>query len=165
MTDESSLISRIERASHALHTSHLDDLVSVHACLEIVDSIFLDYRCTLTDNTADLSSAALVVEGPELGLDLELGDIEVEISKNGEPLASARGEAALGHPLLGVVWLSEHLAALERRVDAGQLIITGGLTRAFALDRGDQISGRFGERTEVAIARATTGDRVETSIG
>ena len=42
------------------HTAH------AFACLEVVDSVYADYRFRLEDNTADGSSAAQVVVGPTL---------------------------------------------------------------------------------------------------
>ena len=44
----------------------LDAVSETFACLEIVDSVYPDYRFRLEDNTADGSSAAQVVVGPAL---------------------------------------------------------------------------------------------------
>jgi 2-keto-4-pentenoate hydratase len=99
------------------------------ACLEIVDSIWTGYRFKLPDNTADLSSAAWVVTGPELPL-TDLDQVRVTLSLDGEILHTATGAAADGHPANGLAWLATQLAATGRTLHPGDLIITGGLTAA-----------------------------------
>jgi 2-keto-4-pentenoate hydratase len=55
---------------------------AAYAALEIVDSVWVDYQFTLPDNTADGSSAAAVVLGPELALTDDLGSVEVDFFRN-----------------------------------------------------------------------------------
>jgi 2-keto-4-pentenoate hydratase len=99
------------------------------ACLEIVDSIWTGYRFRLPDNTADLSSAAWVVTGPELPM-RDLDQVRVVLSVDGAVLHTATGAAADGHPAQGLAWLAGQLAATGRTLQPGQLVITGGLTAA-----------------------------------
>jgi 2-keto-4-pentenoate hydratase len=99
------------------------------ACLEIVDSIWTGYRFRLPDNTADLSSAAWVVTGPELPLQ-DLDRVRVELSVDGARVHSATGAAADGHPARGLAWLAGQLTATGRTLRPGDLVITGGLTAA-----------------------------------
>ena len=113
-----------------------------YACLEVVDSVWTDYRFTLEDNTADGSSAAWVVVGPRLPLD-DLPSIAVDLARNGEVVASATGAAASGHPAEGVVWLAAQLALDGRAIEADDLVITGGLTAAYPLEPGDEIAAAF----------------------
>ena len=58
-------------------TVSLDDVLSAvdkaFACLEVVDSVYPDYRFRLEDNTADGSSAAQVAVGPALRRRRRLG--------------------------------------------------------------------------------------------
>ena len=102
------------------------------ACLEVVDSVYVDYRFRLEDNTADGSSAAQVVVGPPL---------------------PAQGSAASGHPANGVIWLADQLHQMSGRLEAGQIVITGGLTPAVALAPGDVVAARFADTTTVAVRR------------
>jgi 2-keto-4-pentenoate hydratase len=106
----------------------LDDVLGAtahaFACLEVVDSVYVDYRFRLEDNTADGSSAAQVVVGPTLpahNLDL----IEVAFFHNGTHLDTVKGSAACGHPANGVIWLADRLHQMGRRLEAGQIVITG----------------------------------------
>jgi 2-keto-4-pentenoate hydratase len=126
----------------------------VRACLEVVDSIWLDYRFTAAQNTADGSSAAGVVLGPVLAVDpLRCHRIAVELAEDDVVLASAVSAAASGHPLIGVAWLAGELAARGRGLRAGELIITGGLTAAAPLRAGHTLSARFDAGTTVRVRR------------
>ena len=123
------------------------------ACLEVVDSVFREYRFRLEDNTADGSSAAQVVIGPPLRRTDRLDEVTVELFHNGSSCASALGAAASGNPVLGVVWLVEQLAAQGLGIRAGDIVITGGLTAAVPLLPGDDITAVFDGSVEVAVLR------------
>jgi 2-keto-4-pentenoate hydratase len=123
------------------------------ACLEIVDSVWSGYRFTLEDNTADGSSAAWVVVGPELPLD-DLAALPVELYVDGVAGERATGAAASGHPAAGLAWLAGQLAERGQALEAGELVITGGLTRAQPLEAGHRISAGFGDgRWSVEVLR------------
>lgn len=128
-------------------------VASAHAALEIVDSVWTDYRFTIADNTADGSSAAGVVVGPELPLD-RIAEVVVELYVDGEPFGRGVGSDASGHPAEGVVWLVDQLAVRGERVRAGEIVITGGLTAAAALVPGGTITAFFDGRVEVAVRRS-----------
>lgn len=131
----------------------LDAVGEAVACLEVVDSVFPDYRFRLEDNTADGSSAAGVVVGPSLGRVDALDRISVVLIHNGAEVGTATGSAASGHPALAVVWLVAELSRRGETIRAGDLIITGGLTRAVALEPGDRIEAVFDSETRVATHR------------
>ena len=123
------------------------------ACLEVVDSVYPDYRFHLEDNTADGSSAAQVVVGPALKSIDRLDEVAVVLLHNGAASGSATGQAASGHPAAGVVWLVGQLARQGRHIEAGHIVITGGLTRAVPLDFGDHVEAIFDGETRVAVHR------------
>jgi len=124
------------------------------ACLEIVDSVWSGYRFTLEDNTADGSSAAWVAVGSEMPLD-DLAELAVVLCVDGAPAAHATGAAASGHPAAGLAWLAGQLAERGQALEAGELVITGGLTSAPALEAGHGVSAAFGDgRWSVEVRRA-----------
>lgn len=131
----------------------LDAVGEAFTCLEIVDSVYPEYRFRLEDNTADGSSAAQVVIGPPLRSIEHLEDVTVTLFHNGDAAGSATGQAASGHPAAGIVWLVEQLARHDRRIQAGHLVITGGLTRAVPLGIGDHVEAVFDDETRVAVRR------------
>ncbi|MGH9039954.1 MAG: 2-keto-4-pentenoate hydratase, partial [Acidimicrobiia bacterium] len=116
------------------------------ACLEIVDSVYTGYRFRIEDNTADGSSAAGVVVGPALEAGVDLAALEVVFERNGERVGEARGDAAMGHPARALAWL-----ARRQSLDAGTLVITGGLTAAVPLGRGDTCAAVFGGSVRVTV--------------
>lgn len=123
---------------------------SAHAALEVVDSVWSDYSFTWADNTADGSSAAYVVIGPHLPVE-GLRSRQVVLLVNGAPVATGLAEAAMGDPLVALCWLSEQLSGHPRGLRQGDVIITGGLTSAFALNPGDTITADLdGAVVEVA---------------
>lgn len=125
-------------------------VVQARAALEVVDSIWWDYRFTLELNTADGSSAAGVVLGDELPLNA-LDTLTVEMSRNGTTVGRATGAAAMGHPMRAFRWLSQTLGSHGDALRPGQLIITGGLTAAVPISNGDLIDATFGSGQRVRI--------------
>lgn len=117
-------------------------VASAHAALEVVDSVWTDYRFKLPDNTADGSSAAGLVLGPALP-SVALDTVTVTLFVEGEAVGAGRGSDASGHPADGVVWLAARLAERGLGLRAGDVVITGGLTRAAALLPGQRIHARF----------------------
>jgi 2-keto-4-pentenoate hydratase len=124
----------------------LDACDTALACLEIVDSVWVGYRFTLEDNTADGSSAAWVAVGPPLPVS-DLAALPVELAVDGVVVEEGVGAAASGHPAAGVAWLAEQLASRGRALEPGDLVITGGLTSARPLESGHLISASFGDGT------------------
>ena len=112
------------------------------ACLEVVDSVWAGYRFRIEHNTADGSSAAYVVLGGAIAND-DLSTVTVRFRRNDADVAVATGAAASGDPLIGVAWLAGQLASTGRRLRAGEIIITGGLTAATPLDEGDCVEAIF----------------------
>ena len=112
------------------------------ACLEVVDSVWAGYRFRIEHNTADGSSAAYVVLGGAIAAD-DLSTVRVRFRRNGDDVAVATGAAASGDPLIGIAWLATQLASTGRRLRAGEIIITGGLTAAVPLDEGDCVEAIF----------------------
>jgi len=87
-----------------------------------------------------------VVLGPEtrpLPPDLDLARVGVAVSINGESVATATGVAVLGDPLRSVAWMANKLVEYGLRLHAGQIVMTGSLTRQFAVRQGDRVVAAF----------------------
>jgi 2-keto-4-pentenoate hydratase len=124
----------------------------VRAALEIVDSVWRDYRFTLELNTADGSSAAGVVLGPALPAS-DLANLAVTFRRNGEVLATATAAAAMGHPFTALDWLARELLRRGERLLDGDVVITGGLTAAVPIGPGDEVEAVFGDGAVVGVRR------------
>jgi 2-keto-4-pentenoate hydratase len=73
----------------------------------------------------------------------ELDTVTVRVRINDTEVATARGEAVLGHPYNSVAWLASKLAHFGERLSAGDYIMSGSFTRQFPLARGDRIEAVF----------------------
>ena len=119
-----------------------------YACLEVVHSTWTGYRFNLEQNTADNASAGQVVVGPRLPVTdlMALDTVAVHLhDSSGHTLGQGVGADADGHPLDAVARLARELAAFDQRLEAGDWVITGGLTKACALEPGGRLVGVFFE--------------------
>jgi 2-keto-4-pentenoate hydratase len=78
--------------------------------------------------------------------------VAVRVHRNGSEIASARGDAVLGHPFNAVAWLSRKLAEFGERLRAGDFVMTGSFTRQFPLSSGDRIEAVFDRVGAVSVA-------------
>jgi 2-keto-4-pentenoate hydratase len=123
---------------------------SVHAALEIVDTRYEAYKFKAADNIADNSSAARFVIGPAMALPpgSDLAALPVQLWADGELLGEGRGADALGHPLTALTWLAERLLKAGALLRAGDVVLTGGLTRAHPARSGRHFTARVGEAAQ-----------------
>ena len=120
-------------------------IASVLPAIEVVDSRYLDYRFRSVDNIADNSSAARYVLGAPHPL-VHIGDlrqVQVRLDIDGSVVDQGVGAAALDSPLAAVAWLVRHLATRGEGLLAGEVVLTGGLTRAYPLPPGATAQARF----------------------
>jgi 2-keto-4-pentenoate hydratase len=95
--------------------------------LEVVDPRWESYDFTWLDNTADGSSAAAYCVGSFAATDDPPEDLELTMAVDGER-RSGRGSAAMGSPAEAVAWLVRQLAARGAALEAGMIVLTGGIT-------------------------------------
>ncbi len=108
--------------------------------IEVLDSRFVDYGFTIADVVADNTSASRFVIGAPVtpaGIDLRL--VGVLLEHNGRVVATASGAASLGDPAAAVAWLVRRLAAEGEGLQAGQIVLSGGLTVAVPVAPGDVV--------------------------
>lgn len=116
----------------------IDASAAVVPCLEVVDSRYEGFRFEAFDNIADNSSAGQVVLGtaapPAAGIDLRT--VGVVVSVDGSTVMTASGAAALNDPAAAVAWMARAVASTERPLQAGDIVISGGLTSPVDLEAG-----------------------------
>ena len=123
----------------------LDAIDKVYAGFEVIDSRYHDYSFALPDVVSDNASSALFIVG-EVGIDaanIDLVNEHVAISKNGEFVYEATGEAVQGNPAYALALAVNELAERGQFVDAGAVVLTGGITDAVPIGPGDTISAVF----------------------
>ena len=134
----------------------LDAVESVHAGLEVIDSRYVDFKFTRPDVVADnASSARFLVGGKALSpKNLDLALEACVLTVNGTVVASATGAAVQGHPAEALALAANALAARGEAIEAGQLVLTGGLTDAVFVHAGDQIGAEFTHLGSVFVTAA-----------
>jgi 2-oxo-3-hexenedioate decarboxylase len=118
----------------------------VFAALEIIDSRYDAFRFRHPDVVADNASCAGVVVG-SVAVPAELaGDLRLTgcvLRSGGEVVATAAGAAVLGHPAESVAWLINELDGRGRRLPAGSIVLSGGLTDAVPVSAGSFVSAEL----------------------
>jgi 2-oxo-3-hexenedioate decarboxylase len=127
---------------------------SVHAGIEIIDSRYADFRFTLPDVVADNASSGVYVTGPvglppsQLDLSLEACLLEVD----GRIVDSATGAAVQGHPAEALALAANTLAERKMAIEAGWIVLTGGMTDAVPVEPGAKIAAHFTHLGSVVVA-------------
>ncbi|WP_205673102.1 2-keto-4-pentenoate hydratase [Amycolatopsis nivea] len=126
----------------------------VYGGIEIIDSRYRDYRFTLPDVVADNGSSALFGLGSvgrspsSLDLSLEAALLEVD----GQIVDTATGAAVQGHPAEALALAANSLAARGLALEAGWLVLTGGMTDAVELRPGSRVAAHFSNLGSVTIS-------------
>ena len=114
--------------------------------VEILESRFEDWRIpSAQDVIADLTSAGGVYVGESLS-DVTDVDVQMEsiaLSVNGEIRSTGVGADIMGHPARAVAWLANRLAEDDERLEAGELLMTGGIGAAIDVEPGDVYHVQF----------------------
>ncbi|WP_172652032.1 2-keto-4-pentenoate hydratase [Rhodococcus opacus] len=127
---------------------------SVYAGIEVIDSRFIDFKFTLPDVLADnASSSRFVIGGVER--DPRALDLALEacvLSVDGTVVDSATGAAVQGHPAEALALAANALAERGLALEAGWIVLTGGMTDAVFVEPGKQIVAEFTHLGSVAVA-------------
>lgn len=117
----------------------------VMPAVEVLDSRYENFNFDLISVVADNTSAAGFVTGGRARqlADVDLPTLGLVVEKNGEVVALGAGAAVLGHPAESVAMLANNLARRGESIPAGTFIMTGGITAAIGVERGDNFNIRF----------------------
>ncbi|TDL72494.1 2-keto-4-pentenoate hydratase [Rhodococcus qingshengii] len=122
--------------------------------LEIIDSRIKDWQIKFEDTVADNgSSAGAIIGSTNAKLDdLDLAKVAMTVSRNGEFLDSAFGSAVMGHPAEAVAWLANALGSYGISLYAGEVILSGALSKAIPIEDGDTFTAEF---EQIGVVTAT----------
>jgi len=125
----------------------------VSPSLELVDSRITNWRIKLVDTIADNASSARVIVPQEMiplhGLDLT--EVQVVLTRNGETVGTGNGAAVLGHPAAAVAWLANKLSEFDVSLLAGQLVLPGAMCAAVPVAAGEVYRATFTSLGEVSV--------------
>jgi 2-keto-4-pentenoate hydratase len=124
-----------------------DAVSAVAPAMEIIEARGPNNMDGLYSMTADNGQQRAYVVGAETPFDPaahDLGKATVEIFVDGEFQEQAPGSAVMeSSPLASIVWLANKLAAYDRAVEAGSVVMTGSFTRQYTIDRPLRAEARF----------------------
>lgn len=136
---------------------HIADVLGatefVMGAVEVLDSRYENFKFDLISVVADNTSAAGFVTGgrPRRADEVDMRTLGLVVEKNGKVVEVAAGAAVLGHPAQSVAMLANNLARRGEVIPAGTFIMTGGITAAIGVERGDAISVRFQDLGSVSM--------------
>jgi 2-oxo-3-hexenedioate decarboxylase len=109
--------------------------------IEVIDSRYRDFKFDIPSVIADNSSSSrFVIGGRARRVDeLDLRTLGVILEINGQPVAFGAGAAVYGHPAASVAVVVNLLGQRGHTVPAGSIILSGGITEAFAVKAGDSV--------------------------
>jgi 2-keto-4-pentenoate hydratase len=123
----------------------LTAVAGVLPAIEVVDSRIADWRITIVDTVADNASCGRLVLGgnltPVTALDLRLTGML--LYRNGVPIDSGAGAAALGNPARCVAWLANKLGEFGSGLHRGDVVLPGALHRMTPVRPGDVFCAEF----------------------
>jgi len=112
---------------------------------EVIDSRYRNFRFTAGDVAADNASSGAFVTGPvgrsPVGMDLAGEAVLVEVG--GVIVDSATGAAVQGHPGEALALAANELARRGLAVEAGWIVLTGGMTDAVYAPPGASLGFHF----------------------
>jgi 2-keto-4-pentenoate hydratase len=125
----------------------LDATKGVFPLLEVKDSRVKDpHNTTVEDSIADNATSGVVIFGGKLTPlteDLDLRLVGMIFEHNGKVIDSATGVESLGNPAEAVAWLANKLSEYGMKLNKGQFIMSGGLTKAIECTPGSCFKATF----------------------
>lgn len=118
---------------------------SVWGGAEVIDSRYRDFRFKAGDVAADNASSGAFVTGP-IGLPPSALDLSLEaalVEVDGQVVDSATGAAVLGHPGEALALAANELARRGHALEAGWIVLTGGMTDAVPAPPGTAVALHF----------------------
>lgn len=121
--------------------------------LEIIDSRYKNFKFDLPSVIADNSSSARLVSGgwTRRPQDFDLRTEGVSLEKNGVVVETGAGAAVLGHPAAAAAMVVNLVGQWDEAVPEGSLIMSGGITAAVAVSKGDHLQARFQHLGSISV--------------
>ena len=120
----------------------IDSCEAVAACMEILDSRYEQFKYfSMEDVIADNSSSSHFVVGPWVKAfsGINLSELKMKMSVDGEVVQEGLSKEISGDPVVSVIELCRLLAARNRALPAGSIVLAGAATAAVELKPGQKI--------------------------
>jgi len=84
---------------------------------------------------------------------IDLAAEHASLKVNGKEVATATGAAVLGHPAEAIAWAANFLATHGHAIEAGWVVMTGGMTDAFRIEPNSEVTATFSNLGSVTVSR------------
>lgn len=113
--------------------------------IEIIDSRIKDWDITFENTVADNGSSAGAVIGINpIPIDkVDVTKTGMVVYRNGAYLDAASSGAVMGNPARAVQWLANALSRYDISLYKGEVILSGALTKAVQVEKGDRFTVIF----------------------
>ncbi len=154
---EGEIAFRFGRSLQGGNVTAEDVLAATEACalaVEIVDSRIADWKIKLVDTIADNASYGGFVVGPwDQGLvRADMPALAMQARQNGALAAEGLGAAVLGHPATSAAWLVNKLSEFGVGLEAGDIVISGAITRMLTAAAGDTFTFSLTGQPDLTLA-------------
>jgi 2-oxo-3-hexenedioate decarboxylase len=119
--------------------------------MEVIDSRYENFKFSLSDVVADNASSSGVVLGPWHAPDLDFANLGLVLSFNGTARQIGSTAGILGHPLRSLVAAARMVAQAGEQLNAGDIVMAGGITAAEALTPGTYVETEMQHLGRVAF--------------
>ena len=123
----------------------LEATETVMTSFEVVDSRVRDWKIKIQDTVADNASCGVYVLG-RTEVDprqVDLLNCAMTMHKNGSVVATGKGSATMGSPLIAVAWLANTQNRLGAPLRAGEIILSGALGAMIPIQAGDSFHAQI----------------------
>lgn len=131
----------------------IDATEFVSPALEICGSRIEGWNIKIFDTIADNASSGVVVLGEERHVPKldQLPGLLVSLKRDGEVVSEGSGAACLGNPANAVAWLAETLTVRGDGLHAGDVIMSGAMSKMIPAVSGETFVGEFGAFGRAAV--------------
>jgi len=126
---------------------------SIAGGAEVIDSRYRNFRFRAGDVIADNASsgAYIVIDNTVTPDEIDLRAEKVEVHVDGQLQYSGTGEDVQGHPGEALALAANDLARRGKAIEAGWVVLTGGITDAVFAPPGSTVEVKFSSLGEVTI--------------
>lgn len=112
---------------------------AIAPAMEIIDSRYENFKFALEDVIADNTSSSGLVVGSWHDPRIDFSNLGVILEIDGEVVQVGSTAAILGHPIRSLVAASRLVAEAGEQINAGDIVMAGGITAALNLSPGQTV--------------------------
>lgn len=117
----------------------LDAVEAIAPAMEIIDSRYENFKFSLPDVIADNSSSSGLVIGSWFSKQIDISNIGMVMSVDGRAVEIGSSAAILGNPVRALVAAARMVAQSGEQLNAGDIVLAGAATAAYAVSVGETI--------------------------